>query len=135
MSILPDTIFAYKYKFLQHIGDGTFGNIYKGVNTKTQEYIAIKVEDKRTQYKLLKRETSILKYLYEHQCRNIPSVYWFGQIQENMGLVIPFYECSLYEYCKIKTLTESKLKTIMISSSLLFLTNVIALPAFPSTFR
>ena len=58
---------------------------------------AIKIEDKRTQFKLLKRETTIMQYLYEHKCRNIPSVYWFGPINDHMGLVIPFYECSLFQ--------------------------------------
>lgn len=114
MSIQNDILIAYKYKILQRIDNGTFGNIYKGVNTKTQEYIAIKIEDKQTQYKLLKREASILKYLHEHQCRNIPSIYWFGQFQNNMGLVIPFYDCSLYQYCKIKSLNESQLQNIMV---------------------
>jgi len=114
MDLNTDVIIANKYKILERIGNGTFGNIYKGVNTKTQEYIAIKLEDKKTQYKLLKREASILKYLHEQQCRNIPSIHWFGQFQDNMGIVIPFYDCSLYQYCKIKSLSKSQLKTIMV---------------------
>jgi len=71
------------------------------------------LEDKRTSYKLLKRETYLMKYLYEHQCRNIPSIYWFGSVNNYMGLVIPFYECSLLQYREMKSITESKLQSIM----------------------
>jgi len=113
MEFHPDLIIAHKYKIIQCIGNGSFGNVYKGLNIKTQDIIAIKVEDKRTPYKLLKRETSIMKYLYEHQCRNIPSVYWFGPVNDYMGLVIPFYDCSLLQYREIKSVSESKLNAIM----------------------
>ena len=52
-----------KYIVQSVIGEGKFGKVYKGYNIKTQEPVAIKLEDKGTPYKLLKRETSIMKYL------------------------------------------------------------------------
>lgn len=107
-------IIANKYKITECIGNGTFGCVYKGTHIKNNNTVAIKLEDKRTSYKLLKRETSIMKYLYEHQCRNIPSIYWFGSVNNYMGLVIPFYECSLLQYREMKSISESKLHSIMI---------------------
>tara|TARA_E500000331_G_scaffold348972_1_gene391414 strand:- start:1700 stop:2551 length:852 start_codon:yes stop_codon:yes gene_type:complete len=106
-------IIANKYKITQCIGNGTFGCVYKGTHIKNNSTVAIKLEDKRTSYKLLKRETYLMKYLYEHQCRNIPSIYWFGSVNNYMGLVIPFYECSLLQYREMKSITESKLQSIM----------------------
>ncbi len=107
-------IIANKYKITECIGNGTFGCVYKGTHIKNNNTVAIKLEDKRTSYKLLKRETSIMKYLYEHQCRNIPSIYWFGSVNNYMGLVIPFYECSLLQYREMKSISVSKLHSIMI---------------------
>ena len=107
-------LIANKYNIEKCIGTGTFGNVYKGKNQKSQEYVAIKLEDKSTPYKLLKRETSILKYLYEHQCRFIPSVFWFGEIGDSMGLVMTYYEGSLNDYINTKTVTENKINSIMI---------------------
>ena len=110
-------IIANKYKITQCIGNGTFGCVYKGTHIKNNNTVAIKLEDKRTSYKLLKRETSIMKYLYEHQCRNIPSIYWFGSVNNYMGLVIPFYDCSLLQYREIKSISDQKIKTLSMGMS------------------
>jgi serine/threonine protein kinase len=107
-------LIANRYSIDKCIGNGTFGNVYKGQNNKNNEYVAIKLEDKRTSYRLLKRETSILKYLYEHQCRFIPCVFWFGEIGDSMGLIMTYYEGSLNDYINTKDITENKRNAIMI---------------------
>ena len=33
-----------KYRIIEKLGAGCFGEIYKGENIRTQEYVAIKVE-------------------------------------------------------------------------------------------
>ena len=114
MDDISGGIVARKYRLDKCIGSGKFGNIYKGINTKTNEFVALKLEDKRASFKMLKRETAIMKYLYEHNCRNIPCVHWFGQIHESMCMVMPYYDCSLYEYGNLKTLSENKLDALMV---------------------
>jgi serine/threonine protein kinase len=114
MEEINETIIAYKYKPISRIGGGQFGHIYKGINIKSKETIALKLESKRTQYKMLKRETTIMKYLYEHNCRNIPCVHWFGQIDNFMCTVMPLYECSLHHYIQVKKLNEKQLDSIML---------------------
>jgi serine/threonine protein kinase len=105
---------ANKYKIDNCIGNGSFSNVYKGHNIKNNEIIAIKLEDKRTPYKLLKHETTILKYLHEHSCRHIPYVSWFGNYDNYMGLVMTHYECSLYDYMNSKNVSENKINSIII---------------------
>ena len=54
-----------KYELLEKIGQGTFSQIYKGRNIRTNELIAIKIEPKTAIIKLLQNETRIYKYLNE----------------------------------------------------------------------
>lgn len=83
-----------KYKSLEQIGQGSFGVVYRGQNTKTGELVAIKTE-LNGGCGLLKHETTILNYLYKSGCRNVPIVYWFGGHADSMTLVVPLYQCSL----------------------------------------
>jgi len=87
-----------KYTIIDQIGQGSFGTVYKGKYNKTNEFVAIKTEDSRTSFKMLKRETSILKYLHERGCRQIPIVFWYGIYKEDTCLVMSYYECSLHSY-------------------------------------
>lgn len=100
------TKIAKKYCIEEAIGSGKFGEVYKGVNEKNGEPVAIKLESPETPMKLIKHETTILKYLHDHGCRNIPMVYWFGIWNHYSVLVMPFLESSLYE--KIKTLHKEQ---------------------------
>lgn len=88
-----------KYKICKKIGRGKFGTIYMGVNTKTNEKVAIKTDNgfPGSHLSLLKHETKILKYLNERGDVNIPLVYWFGPYNNNIVLVMPCYDYSLYD--------------------------------------
>ena len=48
-----------KYNLIEQIGKGSFGEIYKGINTLTKEIVAIKIEPHVNETKLLKNETKI----------------------------------------------------------------------------
>ena len=114
MAELPGVIISHKYQIIKRIGGGQFGHVYKGVNIKSNELVALKLEDKRTTFKMLKRETTIMNYLYEHQCRNIPCVHWYGNLPDYVCVVMPHYDCSLYEYCSLKSITENNMDSMMI---------------------
>ena len=109
-------ILSRKYSIESAIGNGKFGCVYKGKNIKSGEFVAIKMEDEKTPAKLLKHEASLLKYLYDHECRNIPIVYWFGVYNNNTCLVMPLYECSLHDKInsyEVENLPIEKINKIM----------------------
>jgi casein kinase 1 len=87
-----------KYTVVDKIGQGKFGTVYKGIYQKTNEFVAIKTEDTRTSYRLLKHETTILKYLQEHGCKYVPVIHWFGVDSGFHVLVMSFYDRSLYDF-------------------------------------
>lgn len=83
-----------KYTFLEKLGSGSFGVLYKGENIRTKEKVAIKIEPVNPVYgfSLLKKEASIYHRLY-HVCDNnsstngIPTVKWFGKDENNYYMV------------------------------------------------
>ena len=48
-----------KYKLIKKIGSGTFGTIFEGINVRTNEKVAIKMELISDNVKLLKNESII----------------------------------------------------------------------------
>ena len=75
-----------KYKLLEKIGEGSFGSIYKGENIRTNEYVAIKIESIKSNYKLLKNESIIYQYLINTV--GVPNVKWFGKDENNYYMVL-----------------------------------------------
>ena len=108
-------IISNKYKILSRIGNGKFGDIYNGTNMKTSTQIAIKFEKKNQEYKTLKNEATILKYLYDNSCKYIPIIYWYGAYEEHLTLIMPKYDCSLQDYILNHTLDSDDINYIMLS--------------------
>jgi casein kinase I family protein HRR25 len=89
------SIINNKYKIIKQIGSGTFGSIYKGQNIRTNEYVAIKIESIKHEFKLLKNESIIYQYLKD--CSSIPFVKWFGKDDNNYYMVINLLGPSLQD--------------------------------------
>lgn len=106
-------ILEKKYKIEKFIGKGKFGMIYQGIHLKTNKKIAIKIENGNSSVKILKYETTILKYLYDNGCRSIPTIFCFGLYNNSHYLVMSFYKCSLYEYRKQNVMDEKHIHSIM----------------------
>jgi len=79
-------IASNKYLLTEKIGSGSFGTIYKGHNTRTNELVAVKVEPIVNNTKLLKNETIIYNYL--SGLKGVPSVKWFGKDDTNYYMII-----------------------------------------------
>ena len=80
------SLIGNKYKLIEKIGEGAFGSIYKGENSRTKELVAIKVEPINNNTKLLKNESIIYQYLINNE--GLPNVKWFGKDKINYYMVI-----------------------------------------------
>jgi serine/threonine protein kinase len=110
---MNEKVLGKKYKILEKIGNGKFGIVYKGINLKSGENVAIKTEKKNCDIRLLKNETTILKYLYDHGSRSTPIVYWYGVDNLWSYLIMPYYDISLFDYCNQSPITPEKIDKIM----------------------
>ena len=101
-----------KYDIETEIKRGAFGTIYKGRVKKTKETVAIKID--HSPISTLQHEVRMIQYLYMAKVRNIPSVYWFGMHEEKPTFIMSFYEYSLYDYSKERTIDEKKANMILL---------------------
>ena len=84
---------ANKYKLIEPIGSGAFGYIYKALNVKNGQQVALKMEPLAAETKMLKNETKIYQYLTGVE--GIPNVLWFGVDDENFYMAMDLLGPSL----------------------------------------
>ncbi|XP_037934918.1 casein kinase I-like [Teleopsis dalmanni] len=100
-----------RYKILNQIGEGSFGYIYLGEDTKRKLEVAIKVERKKKEHKQLDNERNMYTALKGGS--GIPCIYYFGSYNKTRVLVMerlgPNIE-DLYNFCG----REFSLKTILL---------------------
>jgi len=84
---------ANKYKLNDKINSGSFGAVYKAINIRTNEFVAIKFEEKNKNIKSLKNEAKIYQYL--GKIDGFPQLKMFGTTDKLNYLVINFLGNSL----------------------------------------
>ena len=72
---LIDKFLFNKYKILKKLGKGSFGNVYLTKERYSNEFYAIKIENKNFSPNLLENEANMLLYL---NCPKTPSIKTFG---------------------------------------------------------
>ena len=96
---------AKKYKKVSKIGQGKFGEVFRGIYQKTgttvASTVAIKIEKSDSPIKMIKHEATLLNYLYSNGCRTTPIVYWYGLTDQCPTMVMPFYEMSLTQWISL----------------------------------
>ena len=90
----------YSFKSTDRLGGGSFGQIYKGINIKTKEEVAIKIESKNIETPQLIHESKIVKALNDNI--GFPKVY----------LVTPFDDVLIM----VMELLGDNLQKLLISS-------------------
>jgi serine/threonine protein kinase len=88
------TMIANKYTILEIIGEGTFGKVFKGINIRSNEQIAIKIQHKDI-INVLKHEAKIYKYLKD--ISGIPLIRNYGTEHGFNYLIIDLLDISLSE--------------------------------------
>ncbi|XP_037684959.1 casein kinase I-like [Choloepus didactylus] len=89
-------IFGRKYKLLQKIGSGSFGDIYLAINITNGEEVAVKLESQKARYPRLLYESKLCKILQGGI--GIPYIWWFGQEKDCNVLVMELLGPSLEEF-------------------------------------
>ena len=91
------------HKLTRKVGAGAFGDIYQGINTKTSEEVAIKLESSKTRFPQLIYEANLYKAFAGKP--GFPVIYWHGvegdfncMVMEMLG---PCLE-DLFKFCKRK---------------------------------
>uniref|UniRef100_A0A6C0C1D7 non-specific serine/threonine protein kinase n=1 Tax=viral metagenome TaxID=1070528 RepID=A0A6C0C1D7_9ZZZZ len=85
-----------KYMIDDIISKGGFGIVFKGHKIKNNQSIAVKINYDK--HNALKQESTILHYLNNKKCNNIPTIFYYGIWENNPVMVIPYYECSLNDF-------------------------------------
>ena len=83
-----------KYHLVQNIGGGSFGTVFLGINIRTNEQVAIKIEERKNSKTTLEREAFILYYL---KGPGLPEVISFGKTRRYNILIQTLLGRSLYE--------------------------------------
>ncbi|KAI7743572.1 hypothetical protein M8C21_000771 [Ambrosia artemisiifolia] len=103
-------IIGGKFKLEKKIGCGSFGELYLGVNVKSGEEVAVKLESSKTKHPQLHYESKL--YMLLQGGTGVPHLKWFGVEGEYNAMVIDLLGPSLedlFNYCNRKL----TLKTVL----------------------
>jgi serine/threonine protein kinase len=107
--LVSDSIIANKYKLIKKIGNGNFGSIYKGINIRTNENVAVKIELISDELKLLRHESNIYRLL--SHVDGVPKIKWYGKDELYYYMVIDLFGDSLQE--SLNKSKKFKLKLVL----------------------
>ena len=88
------SIIFKKYRILKHIAGGSFGTVFLGINIKTNEKVAIKIEERIISKPTLEREAYIL---FSLKNPGIPELKTFGRTRKYNILIQSLLGNSLYD--------------------------------------
>jgi serine/threonine protein kinase len=95
-----------KYKIIKKIGEGGFGNIYKGINVNTQKNVAIKIDNQNNI--ILCNEAKIYKLLQNQF--GFPVLRAYGKAGIYYYLVIDLFDYSIEKYFHLNNKNFEKLE-------------------------
>ena len=101
----------YSFKSTDRLGGGSFGQIFKGINLKTKEEVAIKIESKNIETPQLLHESKILKILKDNE--GFPKVYLLSPLDDVLIMVMELLGDNLQKLLKNKPEQKFSLKTTL----------------------
>ena len=102
-----------KYKIIDTIGDGTYGTVYKGVDTKTNEYVAIKKMKKKYKQWEECKQLKEIQALINLRHSNIVTLNQVILEKEELNIIFEFIGINLFEWRKnLNEISECKIRNI-----------------------
>ena len=101
----------YSFKSTDRLGGGSFGQIYKGINLKTKEEVAIKIESRNIETPQLLHESKILKILKDSE--GFPKVFLLTPLDDVLVLVMELLGDNLYKLIQNQPEKKFTLKTTL----------------------
>jgi serine/threonine protein kinase len=90
-----------KYELLEKLSEGSFGQVYKGKNVRTDELVAVKIERKNgSVISSLKNEAKIYQYLAKET--GFINLKWYNSNEKFTYLVTDLLVCSLTTLVKLR---------------------------------
>jgi serine/threonine protein kinase len=89
------------YELDKIIGRGRFGRVYKGIHRETGEFVAVKLEDRHNESKLID-EANTIKNIRKY-CKGVPEIYRIGNSHKWNYMIMSYLGPNLEElfiYCK-----------------------------------
>ncbi len=104
----------YSFKSTDRLGGGSFGQIYKGINLKTKDEVAIKIESKNIETPQLIHESKILKTLKDYE--GFPKVYLVTPLDDVLIMVMELLGDNLQKLLQSSEHKKFTLKTSLMLS-------------------
>lgn len=105
------TIIINNYELVKKIGMGSYGEVWKGINSlgagEKKKEVAIKME-KRSSKNTLKCEIIILRYLKHLSC--VPKVKYYGQISKYNYIIMELLGDTIFKYYNKQSSKDGEVK-------------------------
>ena len=101
------TIIINDYELVKKLGRGSYGEVWKGVNSHKKKEVAIKIE-KRNSKNTLKYEIIILRYLKQLSC--VPKVKYYGQISKYNYIIMELLGDTIINYYNKQIIKDGEIK-------------------------
>lgn len=123
---MENKVIAGHYQLIRKVGKGAFGQIWKALNNKNRQEVAVKFEDISTRHQQLYVECKVYVWLHssiidseKEKEISIPKVYYFGVQGAKNILVMDLLGPSLNELLKKNQKKFSLKTTLMLADQLL----------------
>ena len=101
----------YSFKSNDRLGSGSFGQIFKGMNIKTREEVAIKIESTNIETPQLLHEYKILKNF--QNIKGFPQIYLYTPLDDTLVMIMELLGDNLEKIMQLQKNKKFSYKTVL----------------------